>query len=78
MLVKQHATCTKFCQCQHFFQMDFVPPEVKDVAILRRALFASVYLPRDCPNYWNIVTQFAKGNSNDNITPSMMKVTIDL
>lgn len=48
--------------CQHF-KMDFIPPELKDLGLLRRALFASVYIPKACPNYWEIVTQFAKGGS---------------
>lgn len=39
--------------------MDLLPPELHDVAILRRVLFAAVYLPRNLPDYWLAVTRFA-------------------
>lgn len=57
--------------------MDLIPPEVKDVGVLRRALFASVYIPKSCPNYWCIVTKFANGNSSDNVDTSTVKVMIE-
>ena len=39
--------------------MDMLPPELQDVTILRRILFASAYLPRDLPNYWLAIAHFA-------------------
>lgn len=39
--------------------MDLLPPELQDVAILRRILFASAYLPRDLPDYWLAIARFA-------------------
>ena len=39
--------------------MDLLPSELRDVAVLRRIIFASVYLPKDVPNYWSVLTQFA-------------------
>ena len=30
-----------------------------DHAVLRRILFAAVYLPTDCPNYLDIICKFA-------------------
>ena len=43
--------------------MEVIPSQIKDLGVVRRALFASVYLPKACPNYWSVVTQFATMNS---------------
>ena len=40
--------------------MEVVPPEIADLGILRRIVFASTYLPKDLPEYWSIITSFAK------------------
>lgn len=34
-----------------------------DVKVLRRLLFASVHVTKECPNYWKIVSEFAFGHS---------------
>ena len=39
--------------------MDFLPDEVQDPTILRRIIFAAVYLPTELPQYWSVVTEFA-------------------
>jgi len=59
--------------------MDFIPPELKDLGVLRRALFASVYVPQACPNYWTVVAQFAQGNgkASEHISTSTIKVMIE-
>ena len=36
-----------------------------DTAVLRRILFAVVYLPRDCPSYWEVVTKIQHGTGWD-------------
>ena len=41
------------------FAMNLIPASIQDLAIIRRAIFASNYLPKECPNYWSIVTAFA-------------------
>ena len=40
--------------------MDLLPPELQDLAVLRRIIFAVAQLPRDLPQYWDVVTQFAR------------------
>ena len=39
--------------------MDLLPSELQDPAILRRIIFAAVYLPSEMPHYWNIIARFA-------------------
>lgn len=39
--------------------MDALPAEVRDLTILRRIIFAVTHLPRDLPQYWTIVAEFA-------------------
>jgi hypothetical protein len=39
--------------------MEALPQEIQDLAILRRIIFASAYLPKDLPQYWSIVSVFA-------------------
>ena len=45
-------------------EIDSVVPEV---SVLRRFLFATAHLSKECPKYWNIVTKFSFG-SCDNST----------
>lgn len=40
------------------------PTEFQDLAVLRRLIFASVYLPRAMPDYWSIVTKFVSNNGD--------------
>ena len=43
-----------------------------DVSVLRKCIFAASYLPKDAPNYWETVTDFAFKHSS--ITPSSAQV----
>ena len=43
--------------------MEVIPSQIKDLGVVRRAQFASVYLPKACPNYWSVVTQFVTMSS---------------
>jgi len=36
-----------------------VAAKLKDVSTLRRLLFATVHIPRDLPNFWGVVVEFA-------------------
>lgn len=56
--------------------MDLLPPELCDVAVLRRILFAAVYLPTDLPNYWSVLTQFAS-QGNFSLQPQLMKIAVE-
>ena len=40
--------------------MDLLPVELQDLSVLRRLLFAVVYLPKDLPHYWSIVGRVSK------------------
>lgn len=59
--------------------MNLIPPHIQDLGVIRRALFASNYLPDEVPNYWSIVTGFATQNSHleKNIDHFTMKATIE-
>jgi hypothetical protein len=57
--------------------MDFIPPQLKDVGTLRQAVFASMYLPRDCPNYWLIVTEFANLGSSSSVDAAVIKAMVE-
>ena len=56
-------------------EMDLLPIELQDVAILRRIIIAAVYLPRGLPHYWSVVAQFAGGNQS--IQPESVRVAVE-
>ena len=58
--------------------MDLIPPELQDVAVLKRILFAAVHLPRDLPHYWSVVTQFASQGSpsGQSLQPESVKIAV--
>ena len=43
-------------------EIDSVVPEV---SVLRRLLFATAHLSKECPKYWNIVTKFSFGSCDN-------------
>ena len=38
--------------------MEFLPVGLRDPAVLRRLMFAAVFLPKELPDYWSGITQF--------------------
>ena len=43
--------------------MELIPPAIAcDIGLIRRIIFASVYLPKDTPDYWSKVTEFVTNN----------------
>ena len=46
-----------------------------DTAVLRRILFAVVYLPKDCPNYWEVVSKFSA--TSDLIDSQQVRVLVE-
>jgi hypothetical protein len=42
---------------------------VKDVGVLKRLMFATAYIPRDIPHYWEIIARFGCLHSSDKLTP---------
>jgi len=60
-------------------EMKFLPPQLADISILKRILFASTYLPKEFPEYWTVVTDFAKAGSSGNkmISPDTVKTTVE-
>lgn len=59
--------------------MELLPPELADITILRRILFASTYIPREFPGYWTVVTDFAKAGSSGGkmISPDTVKTAVE-
>ena len=59
--------------------MDLIPPELQDVAVLKRILLAAVHLPRDLPHYWSVVTQFASQGSpsGQSLQPESVKIAVE-
>lgn len=56
--------------------MDLLPPELQDMAILRRILLASACLPRDLPNYWLADTHFAS-QGGLSLEPQSVKIAVE-
>lgn len=59
--------------------MDLLPKEVQDVAVLRRVIFAAVYLPTDFPHYWSVIAEFASQASQftTNLQPEVVKIAVE-
>ena len=59
--------------------MDLLPPEVLDVAVLRRIIFAVVHLPKDLPQYWSVVAWFASQGSpsGKSLQPDSVKIAVE-
>lgn len=59
--------------------MEVVATEVKDVAVLKRLLFATAYLSSETPHYWEIVTRFACRYSDEKakISPETARITME-
>ena len=59
--------------------MELIPPEIADLGTLRRILFATTYLPKDLPEYWSVITVFAKGEttSTNKIKPDIVKTMVE-
>lgn len=53
--------------------MDLLPPELQDISVLRRVIFAVGYLPEDMPLYWEVVAQFASSD----IKPDSIKIAVE-
>lgn len=58
-------------------RMELLPPELKDVTVLRRIIFASVYLPKFVPNYWSIVSQFALQHDSLKVNVESVKTALE-
>ena len=52
---------------------------VKDVGVLKRLMFVTAYIPRDVPNYWEIIARFGCLHSSDQLAFCMdMELTSEL
>ena len=56
--------------------MDLLPPELQDLAVLRRIIFAVAQLPKDMPQYWTVVTRFAS-LGDKSLQPESVKVAVE-
>ena len=61
------------------FVMEVLPVELRDIGILRRLVFAVVFLPKDLPHYWPIVTQFLSNESEKAklLSPESVRVAVE-
>ena len=57
--------------------MELVAEKIPQVSVLRRLLFACSYLPSSCPNYWEIISQFATEGSSCVLDPATAKLLMD-
>ena len=48
-------------------EMELLSPQIQDLGVLRRIIFASVNLPKDLPDYWHIVAEFATLHIKSNV-----------
>lgn len=58
-------------------EMELVGSVVKDVSVLRRMLFATSFLPRDVPHYWEIIACFACRGSSTSLSGDKVKLLMD-
>ena len=49
----------------------------KDVAVFRRMIFATAYLPREVPHYWDIVAHFCCTGSKSKISSDQVKLLME-
>lgn len=59
--------------------MELIPPELaSDLGLIRKIIFASVFLPKDFPDYWSTIAKFASVTSgNSQVTEENVKVMIE-
>ena len=57
--------------------MDLLPVELQDLSVLRRLLFAVVYLPKDLPHYWSIVGKFLSLGNDVSIEPEKCRLAAE-
>ena len=59
--------------------MELIPPELtSDLGLIRKKIFASVFLPKDFPDYWSTIAKFASVTSgNSQGTGENVKVMIE-
>lgn len=57
--------------------MELLPSELQDLSLLRRLLFAVVYLPKDLPQYWFIVGKFVSQGADCSLEPEKCRVAAE-
>ena len=57
--------------------MELVAEKIPQVSVVGRLLFASSYLPSSCPNYWEIISQFATEGSSYFLGPATAKLLME-
>lgn len=59
--------------------MEVVRTKIRDVAMLRRLLFATAYIPKEVPGYWEIVAEFGCPLSSDgfSLSPESARVAME-
>ena len=59
--------------------MELLPSDFHDVTVLRRLIFASVYLPKDIPKYWSVIAWFVSHGSlkGKTLSPDSVKIAVE-
>jgi len=56
--------------------MDLLPTKLQDLSVLRRLIFAVVYLPKDLPQYWSVVGEFAS-QGDKGLEPEVVRLAVE-
>lgn len=57
--------------------MELVASVVKDLAVLRRMLFACSYLPSDMPQYWEVIASFCSQDSKECLSATEVRLLME-
>ena len=59
--------------------MEVVGSRIKDVSVLKRLLFATAYIPKEVPDYWEIVAKFGCHHHSDkgSLSPDSARVAME-
>ncbi len=57
--------------------MELAGSVVKEVSVLRRMLFATAFLPRELPHYWEIIASFSCRGSSTSLAADRVKLLMD-
>lgn len=58
--------------------MELIPPKPTDLSVLRRSIFATVYLPKDLPGYWEKLSNFIFYREHEDIEPEDLRIAVEI
>ena len=57
--------------------MEAIATQVKDVTMLKRLMFATDYLPKDIPSYWEVIARFGCSGGDVTLSPESARVAME-